>query len=167
MKPIFQNVTKYNAKNYQEFVNFHKNKYNFSYKTYTIIMSILLIYCIILNIKQKNLTLIALFVVILIVFLILRLYVPTRRYLNTQSKYKKHKEANFTFSFYKHYFTLGKNRYYYFKLFRVFETKDYFYLYINEDFAALVSKDGFNIGNAIEFSDFIKKKCFLKYSNQS
>ena len=52
------------------------------------------------------------------------------------------------------------------KLHKVFETKEYFYLYVNEDTAFLVSKNGFKLGNSNDFSEFIKKKCLLKYSKQ-
>jgi len=44
---------------------------------------------------------------------------------------------------------------------------DYFYLYFNEDYAALVSKNGFKLGDSKDFSKFIKKKCLLKYQRNS
>ena len=53
------------------------------------------------------------------------------------------------------------------ELYKVIETNDYFYLYFNEDYAALVSKNGFKLGDSKEFSKFIKKKCFLKYQRNS
>ena len=49
------------------------------------------------------------------------------------------------------------------KLYKVFETKDYFYLYINPDYAMLVNKNSFEIGTSDDFRKFIKKKCLLKY----
>ena len=55
---------------------------------------------------------------------------------------------------------------YYFKLYKVFETQDYFYLYLDEDTAFLVSKSGFKIGTPKDFSEFIKKKCIFKYSKE-
>ena len=42
-------------------------------------------------------------------------------------------------------------------------TKDYFYLYINPDYAMLVNKNSFEIGTLDDFRKFIKKKCLLKY----
>lgn len=167
MKPLFKNVTKYNSKNYNQFIEFHSKKYSFSHDFYTLIMSILLIYCIILNIKQKSLPFILLFSCILIIFLLLRLYIPMRRYQDTKKKYSKNRESCFTFSFYNFYFTINKNTFYYFKLYKVYETKDYFYLYIDDENAAMVSKNGFKVGTAEEFSKFIKKKCLLKYSKQA
>ena len=97
----------------------------------------------------------------------MRLYLPIKRYQKEEKTYAKNKEINCVSSFYKYYFTVNKKIYYYFKLFKVFETKDYYYLYINEDYAALVSKTGFKKGNSQDFSEFIKKKCFFIYKNQS
>lgn len=171
MKPkkqeiLFKNVTRYNTKNYNQFIEFHNKKYSFSNNFYTIIMSILLIYCVILNIEQRNMLLIVLFIILLMVFLLWKIYFPMKRYQKTQKNLANIKEAGFTFSFYDLYFLIDKKTIYYFKLYKVFETKDYFYLYINPDYAMLVSKKGFEIGTAEEFSEFIKKKCLFKYRKQ-
>lgn len=166
MKPLFKNITKYTSKNYKEFAEFHSNKYSFSNNSYTLIMTILLLYCIIFNIKNGDFKLFFIFLLILIAFLIWRLYIPAKRYKKMQEEYKKNNVREFTFSFYKNYFTIDKKAFYYFKLFKVFETNEYFYLYVNEDNAALINKKGFEIGTAEDFSDFIKKKCFFKYSRQ-
>ena len=163
---LFKNVTRYNTKNYNQFIEFHNKKYSFSNNCYTIIMAILLIYCIILNIKQKNIPFILLFIALLIVFFAWKIYFPMKRYQKTKKNLSTVKETGFTFSFYDLYFLLDKKTIYYFKLYRVFETKDYFYLYINPDYAMLVSKKGFEIGTAEEFSTFIKKKCLFKYREQ-
>ena len=79
MKPLFKNITKYNAKNYEQFIKFHGEKFNFSYNLYTVVMSILLIYCIILNIKQKNIPLILLFIALLVLIFLWRMYFPMKR----------------------------------------------------------------------------------------
>ena len=166
MKPLFKNVTKYNKKNYEQFVEFHRKKYSFSYNLYTLIMSLLLLYCIVFNIQQHQLQLLALFLVLFIIWLVIRVYIPVQRYKKNKTEFSKNQSASFTFDFYKYYFTVGKKTFYYFKLYKVFETEDYFYLYINEDFAALINKSGFKIGNAKDFSEFIKKNCFFKYKKQ-
>ena len=87
-----------------------------------------------------------------------------KRFEKTQKQYKENKITNCSYSFYKWYFTLNDQTIYYFKLYKVFETNDYFYLYVNDESAALVSKNGFKIGSAETFSEFIRKKCFFKYS---
>lgn len=166
MKPLFKNITKYNAKNYNQFIKFHGEKFNFSYNMYTIAMAILLIYCIILNIIQKNITFILLFLTILILLFLFRMYFPMKRYQKTKKQYSKNKETNISFTFYKFYFSVGEKTFPYSRLYKVFETKDYFYLYTDDENAALVSKNGFNLGTAEEFSEFIKKKCFFKYKKE-
>lgn len=167
MKPLFKNITKYNSKNYEQFIEFHGEKFNFSYNMYTIVMSVLLIYCIILNIVQKEIWLILLFLALLILLFLIRMYFPMKRYQKTKKKYSKNKETTISFVFYKYFFSFGKKNVPYLKLYKVYETKDYFYLYLDEENAVLVSKSGFKIGNVEEFSEFIKKKCFFKYRKES
>ena len=167
MKPLFKNITIYNSKIYNQFVKFHAKKFSFSYNMYTLIMIILLMYCIILNIIEMNLAFTLLFLAMLSFLLFFRMYLPIKRHQETRKKYSKNKQSSFEFSFYKLFFTVDKNVFYYFKLYKVFETKDYFYLYIDDTNAVLVSKNGFKKGTAKEFSDFIKKKCLLKYSKHS
>ena len=160
---LFKNTTKYNSKNYNQFIEFHSKKFALSNNFYTIIMTILLIYCIIFNIKNLKIPFIFLFIALLIVFLLYQFYFPMKRYQKTKKKLSNVKETGYTFSFYNFYFLLDKKVIYYFKLYKVFETQDYFYLYINPDYAMLVSKKGFEIGSSEDFSKFIKKKCFFKY----
>lgn len=167
MKPLFKNITKYTSQNYKQFVEFHNNKYNVSYTIYTFMFSIMLLYCIIVNAIQKNFLFALIFLLILVIYLYCRIILPTNKYKKTCEEYKNNKIINFEFSFYKYYYMINKKRFYYFKLHKVFETKEYFYLYINSENASLVSKKGFKIGNPEDFSNFIKKKCLLKYSKES
>lgn len=167
MKPLFKNITKYNSKNYEQFIKFHGEKFNFSYNMYTIVMAILLIYCIILNIINKDILLILLFIALLILIFLFRMYLPMKRYQKNKKQYSKNKETTIQFTFYKFYFSVGKSTFSYSRLYKVFETKDYFYLYIDDENAVLVSKSGFKMGTAEEFSEFIKKKCFFKYKKEA
>ena len=47
------------------------------------------------------------------------------------------------------------------------ETNEYYYIYLNREYAFIMSKIGFEKGNNIEFSEFMKKKIFTKYKNKS
>ena len=80
------------------------------------------------------------------------------------------KEKKFKFIFYKNHFEIHDKKdifkIYYFKLRKVFETDDFFYLYIDKEHSFLVIKSGFTVGSESEFSEFIKKKCWLKYSRK-
>ena len=166
MKPLFKNTTIYNSENYKQFVQFHGKKFSFSYNAYNVVMLILLFYCIILSIVEKNIPLVLLFLALTVFLILFRIYWPTKRHEKTKKKYSENKESSFTTSFYKFYFTIDDKTLYYFKLYKIFETQDYFYLYVDYENAVLVSKSGFEIGTAEEFTNFIKKKCLLKYSKQ-
>jgi len=164
MKPLFKNVTIYNSKNYNQFVKFHGEKFSFSYNMYTIILMLLILYCIILNIMQKNIPLLLLFLAMLGFIFLFRMYIPIKRQQKTKKKFAQNKQNSVTIDFYKFYFKVADNVYPYLKLYKVFETKDYFYLYVDEENAVLVSKTGFKLGTVENFTTFIKKKALLKYS---
>lgn len=166
MKPLFKNITIYNSKNYNQFIKFHGDKFNFSYNMYTLTMLSLMLYCVILNIIQKNLFLMLLFLAMMFFTVLFRMYLPGKRYQKTKRKFAEKKQTSVTINFFKFHFKIEDKVYPYLKLYKVFETPDYFYLYVDEENAVLVNKNGFKIGTAEEFTDFIKKKCLLKYSKQ-
>ena len=163
MELLFKNVTRYDSKAYNKFVKFHNEKYNDNYFFLTIVLSLLLLYCFILNIQSKNFIVGLIFILSLIGFIVYRFYIPVRKYKNNSKEFENDKKILYTFYFYNHYFKIDNEKMYYIKLYKVLETNDYYYLYFNKEYAALVSKKGFKIGNSKDFSKFIKKKCFLKY----
>lgn len=167
MKPLFKNITIYNSKNYNQFVNFHGEKFNFSYNMYTFVMLALMLYCIVLNIIQKDFLLFLLFLAMFAFTIIFRMFLPAKRYQKTKKKFAQNKETRINIDFFKLYFKVEQKVYPYLKLYKVFETKDYFYLYIDEENAVLVNKNGFKLGTAEEFTEFIKKKCLFKYNKQT
>ena len=164
-KILYKNITTYTNSNYAKFLNFHNDKYEFSYNFYTIVMSILLCYCIIINIKSKNILSSLIFLFLLIGFIFIRFYLPIRRLKKTKSNIKKKSNSTHVFLFYDYYLKVDKEIVYYFKLYKIFEVKDYFYLYINQDYALMLDKKGFKIGTVDEFRNFIKKKCLFKYKS--
>lgn len=164
-KILYKNITTYTNSNYAQFLNFHNDKYGASYDFYTIIMSILFCYCIIVNIKNKNVLSTLIFLFVLIGFIFTRFYFPIRRLKKTKNNIKKKSTSTHTFLFYNYYLKVDIETLYYFKLYKVFETKDCFYLYINQDYALMLDKKGFKIGTVDEFRNFIKKKCLFKYKS--
>ena len=167
MKPLFKNITKYTKKSYDEFLVFHKNKYGLKFIILTSILTALLLYCSITSFISGQYILGLVFILLIIAFLEYRIYLPIYRYKNAFKK-KNEKDKNiFTFSFYKNYFKINKERVYYFKLHKIFETEDFFYLYITKEHAALVIKKGFKIGDSDRFSEFIKNKCKFKYKEDA
>ena len=167
MKLLFKNKTIYNSKNYNQFIKFHGEKFNFSYNMYTFVMLALILYCIILNIIQKNILLFLLFIGMFTLTILLRMFMPVKKYQKTKKNFAKNKQTTISIDFFKFYFKVEEKPYPYFKVYKVFETNDYFYLYINEGNAVLVSKNGFELGSVEDFTDFIKKKCLFKYSKQN
>ena len=120
MKPLFKNVTEYNSKIYNQFIKFHGEKFNFSYNMYTFVMLALMLYCMILNIIQKNLIFILLFLAMLGFTLLTRMYFPVKKYQKNKKQYSKNKSARFSFTFYKFYFTVDKSAFTYSRLNKFF-----------------------------------------------
>ena len=55
----------------------------------------------------------------------------------------------------------------YFRLYKVYETPKYFYLYLTKQYSFIIDKEGFTQGDAKEFSKFIKNKLlWFKYKNE-
>lgn len=167
MDLLFRNTTTYNSKKYDKFLQFHEKNFSFSYNLYNIIMIILLLYCMIINIIQKNVQFTILFLAMLAILILIRIYWPIKKYEKNEKQYSNNENSTFTFLFYKYFFTINEETFYYLKLYKVFETDSYFYLYINSDNAILLEKTGFEVGTSEDFSKFIKKKCFLKYKYQA
>ena len=63
MKILFRNTTKYNKEIYQEFLEFHKNKYQFSYILYTALVLIAFFFCFAMQVKYHNYNIAILFAI--------------------------------------------------------------------------------------------------------
>lgn len=167
MKILFKNKTKYTKEIYYKFLEFHRYKYNFSYRLYTVVIIILILLCLILQVQSHNFTLAIFFCIILSIFFLWRFLHPFSVVKKELESDKIINEKEFIFTFYDKFFKIrdGKLSYKlkYYKLYKVFDTIDYFYLYIDKTHAFLLNKNDFCIGNATDFSLFINKKCRFKY----
>lgn len=167
MKVLYKNKTKYTKEIYSKFLEFHQNKYGKSYYLYTIVLIILLIFCIIVQSQSKNYLLAILTCAILIGFFVWRSFHPIRTIEKELKSKKIQKEQEFIFKFYDKYFKVYSqkidNKIYYWQLKKVFETSHFFYLYIDKTHAFLISKQGFDIGTSEQFTKFIHKKCIFKF----
>ena len=69
--------------------------------------------------------------------------------------------------FYENYFrvknTIGNSKLKYYKLYRVYENENYFYLYLNKDNCLILEKSGFMIGSTDDFRSFMKNKVRFKF----
>lgn len=167
MKMLYKNKTKYTKKVYQKFLEFHQSKYGNKYMFKTIVIILLLSFCIIINIKYSNYSPMFLFIFALIGFCFYSFFYPIKKVQREIKTEKFEKEKEFTFCFYENFFTISDGDFLeqikYWKLYRVFETNYFFYLYINKDHAFLLDKSTFIKGNILNFSKFLKKKFLIKY----
>lgn len=164
MKVLFKNTTKYTKENTNNFVEFHSNKYGKKELLKMILGGICIIYILIFNIVYKNWALVLSVIgVAFIIYLI-------EKYKKEKDNKTKNKVKEFTFYFYEKYIKVKYKRNFerlkYFQLHKVFETEEYFFLYLDEKSSLILSKQGFEIGNAKGFSKFIKNKCPFKYKNE-
>lgn len=168
MKILFKNTTKYTKENYNAFIEFHQNKYGVKTLIKIGLIFLCLIYIVFLNIIKGNWKLILILLVfggLIYIFNNLRIQKQTN---NNKKTIKKQRE--FTFYFYEKYIKIKCGRKFdrikYFELYKIFETKEYFFLYTDEEHSLIISKDGFEIGTSKEFAEFIRRKKPLKYKKE-
>ncbi len=166
MEPIFINSTKYSEEELGRFLKFHRNKFVKKNIVITAVFVIFMVSLILFNLLNRNWTLV---LVLLAMGLVAYLYYT---YINVQDKQKNNemqKEQEFDFLFYDKYLIVKnvqqKSKYNYWKFYRIFETKNNFYLYIDKEYSLILNKKKFVKGNNEEFKKFIKKKCFFRYRN--
>lgn len=167
LKILFKNKTKYTKDIYKQFVEFHSKKYNFQYTLFNIFIIALILFCIVLQISYKYYGIAIITCIIFTCFCLYRYFHP----ISVVSKELKGKtiseEKSFTFKFYEKYFNvydkLDHSTVKYYKLRKVFETENFFYLYIDKNHAFILNKENFSIGKPTDFSDFIKKKCIFRF----
>ena len=167
LKILFKNETKYTKEIYKKFVDFHSNKYNTKYNMYTIIIVFLILFCIVLQVSYRYYLIAFLTCIIFAIFCLYRFLHPLSIVKKELEGEIIQKEKSFTFKFYDKYFIISEkkdlNIVKYYKLKKAFETKDFFYLYLDKSHAFLLNKKNFIIGNPEDFSRFLKKKCFLRF----
>ena len=134
---------------------------------YTIFWSLVFILCIYLSFSTDSRLQGVILTIVLICFILYRIYRP-KIIVNKETKSDKLSTNNVnTFTFYEKNFKIenanGSFNFRYFMLHRIFETDDFFYLYVNKENAFLVSKKTFSYGTSKDFSEFIKRKCKFKY----
>lgn len=164
---LFENTTKYTKSIYDKFLNFHRKKYHFSYMAYSILAIAFILLCIVIQVKAHNLTFAILVCFGLLAFVFWRFFRPISQVSKEYKSDKIKKQKVFTFKFYDKFFTIQDDKQFskikYYQLYRVFETTDFFYLYIDKTHSFLVDKSCFKEDNWENFSLFIKKKCWWIY----
>lgn len=146
---------------------FHNKKYHFAYIAYTVFVLSFLLLFLIIQVKSHNLTLAFLACCGLTFFILWRFFRPVSDVKKEYKSDKIQKQTKFTFKFYHKLFTIEDDKQIstikYYQLYRVFETRDFFYLYIDKSHSFLIDKSCFKKNSPDNFSKFIKKKCWWNY----
>ena len=168
LKILFKNTTQYTKKVYDKFLEFHRKKYRIPYIAFNVIIIACILFCLILQIQYHNFNVAILICVILTVFVLWRYLHPIFEIEKEYKSDKIKKEKVFTFKFYDNYMTCEDlkhiSKYKYYRLRKIFETDDFFYIYLNKSHAFLLDKSSFSNNCSSDFSIFIKKKCLMRYS---
>ena len=171
LKILFKNTTQYNKSIYEKYVEFHNKKYSFSYRCYTLFVVAIILFCLISQVQYDNFSVAFLFCCILTAFVLWRVLHPASVISKELKSDNIQNEKIFTFKFYDKFFTVEDNKQYsklkYYKLYKVFEVDDFFYLYIDKTHAFLLDKSKFKNDASPEFSKFIKKKCWWCFKNST
>lgn len=166
MKVLYKNTTKYTKEAYEEFLAFHQKKFGLKYKIGTVIGVILLVFCAIMNFRYGSTLIGMLFFLGIVGFLMYRYNNPIKKITKERNSDKIKNEREFTFTFYDSNIKIvgnkvnSKIRYWHLK--KIYEEKEFIYLYIDEEHAFVLQKDCFTIGNYKDFMTFIKKKKMFK-----
>ena len=78
MNMLFKNTTKYSKECYENFLIFHNKKFGVSSNFYTLLIVILMAFCIALQLKAGNTQLVFIFILTLICFLLWRIFHPIK-----------------------------------------------------------------------------------------
>lgn len=158
----FQNVTEYNLKEYKKFVEFHSEKNNFKYNLYTLFVTALIIFCMVMQFCYGKVLVGIGFIFVLVAFILYRFLHPifyTKKEA-TSKKVKQHMKN--TYTFYDDFVVISNKtdnvKLKYSKFYKVFNEDDRFYLYLDKNHSYILLKNNFTIGNANDFYNFIKKK---------
>lgn len=167
LKVLFKNKTKYSKEIYKQFVDFHSKKYHFSYVLFTTTIIFLILFCIVLQISYRYYSLAILSSIVFTCFCLYRYFHPISVVAKELNGKTIKEEKAFTFKFYEKYFRIQDklqiDTVKYYQIRKIFETKSFFYLYIDRTHAFIINKENFLIGKPSDFSEFLKKKCIFRF----
>ena len=114
-----------------------------------------------MQIQYKNYLLGISFILACIIFWLWRYFRPRYKVSKELKKDILVNEKEFSFKFYEKFFEVWDKLYVervnYGKIYRVYETDTFFYLYLDKEHSLLLEKSGFVIGKATDFGKFIRK----------
>lgn len=166
---LFKNTTIYSEKIYQKFLAFHTKEYRFSYQIYTAIICLGLLFCLIMQVSYHYYFSAICFVIILVCFFLWRFFHPVTS-TQKEAKTDKYQNQAYTFLFYEKSMEIDTSTSIitisYSHLYKIFETNEFFYFYVDKKHAFLIDKTGFENNSSLAFSNFIQKECKRIYKNR-
>lgn len=167
MEIRFQNTSTYTLEAYKKFIEFHNRKYNFKYNAYTFFIICLCLFCMVLQFRYGNIGLGILFILILVGFIFYRILHPLFFIKKEANSSKIKNQTTNIYTFYDDFVIIKSEekeaKLSYYKFYKVFETKDRFYLYLNKNYAYILFKNNFSIGESKQFMPFMKKKLWHRF----
>ena len=171
MEELFENKTKYTQKAYDIFIDSYMQEYSLSNKLFMLWNFSFFGFCAVLAFYSKEIMLGIAIIIGLLIYLAFIVVKPILEGKKVQKSEKLSGTFINTYKFYKKYFRAenpdGEAQIYYFKLYKIVETEEYFYLYISRDYAFIMAKSGFTKGTIEEFTNFMRKKIYLKYKDRT
>ena len=166
---LFKNTTIYSEKIYQKFLAFHTKEYRFSYQIYTAIICLGLLFCLIMQVSYHYYFSAICFAIILVCFFLWRFFHPVTS-TQKEAKTDKYQNQAYTFLFYEKSMEIDTSNSIitisYSHLYKIFETNEFFYFYVDKKHAFLIDKTGFENNSSLAFSNFIQKECKRIYKNR-
>ncbi len=167
MDILFKNTTKYTKDLYLSFLYFHNEKFGIKYHLFSLLVIIFFISCIILQLSNLLFVPAITLTIFLVGFVVYRYSFFNSKVSKELKSSKIADSKEITFCFYDNRIEIFTGNtalsVKYNQIYKIFDMPDLFYIYIGKQCALLVSKNGFTIGNALDFSDFLRKKCWRKY----
>lgn len=147
LKELFLNKTTYTQELYSQFIKFHNKIYHFSYNSFTIIILGFLLLCLVLQFINHYYVLVCLLTIITISFLLWRIFHPISLVQKEFTSDKIKNNKIFTFKFYDKYFEILDDLQYsklkYYDIHKVYETNNFFYIYIDKTHSLILKKENF------------------------
>ena len=170
MKLLFKNTTKYTETVYNEFLTFHSNNYKYPYLLYTVLICAAILFFVIAQIKIHQINISIILCTTLTGFILWRIFHPIAEVSKEYKSEKIQNQTEYTFMFYENKFTVEDlhsiSNLKYSDLHKIFETDNFFYMYVDSRHSFLLEKEKFLEGSSDDFSKFIRKKCWYKYRNK-
>ena len=167
MNLLFKNTTKYTKELYLSFLNFHNQTFGIKYHLFSFLVIVLFVSGIIMQLSYSLFIPAITLAICLIGFVIYRYSFSTSKISKELKSKKIDDNKEITFCFYDDCIEVFNEStgvsLEYKKIYKVYELPDLFYIYLSKQYALLIDKNSFTVGNYLDFSDFLRRKCWRKY----